>query len=94
MQVVHHTDTNVGSFDWELPSVIANAISALPPVLQTEIREELTEHIKARLHLLIGTLLLGSKTQVALGMLTIREKETAEIMLSFVQILKDEDKTF
>ena len=91
MQVVHHTDADMGSFDWELPPVIADKISRLPNEKRVALLKELEQHILGRLHILIGALMLGEWAETGLDMLSVREKETAQLMKEFVKILQAGD---
>ncbi len=75
MQVVHFTNESVGSIDWELPTTVANRISALSPEMQKAVLSELESHMKATTQILVATLHLGAHAEQAFDM--IRENGAA-----------------
>ncbi len=59
MQIVHFTDSALGSFDWELPSDLATKMEQLPVLMQKAIRNELERLVKANLYMLTAALKMG-----------------------------------
>ena len=62
MKIVHFTEKNIGSFDWELPKVLAERIEKLPKEVQEVLMEQISMEFRGHLHLLLCVLNLGQYT--------------------------------
>lgn len=69
MQIVHFTDTRIGSFDWELPPDLTERMKALPEPMQAAIRYELEKLIRSLLHMLMAALKMGPDAEMHLDLM-------------------------
>ena len=69
MKIVHFTNSELGSIEWELPPKLAMMINTMSEAEQKLILEEIETHLKANMHLLLGALYSGPMVHASLRLL-------------------------